>query len=609
MRKMIVLCLAVLLLFGCRKAEPPHPAGQSAVSALEQQLSVNDGKLYVYKDYALGWNRFVMRSWMGENGIIPPEMDEYCPDSPYAGMSCIRARIDFTAQAWGGYAFTGGSLATGDSEPLTSSGNIKSGTDLTGAVSLVFYAKGKEGGEKVEFFCGGMGYDNFGAAAAYADSTPAVSTGTVTLSKDWEEYVIPLKEKDMSSIGYGFAWVAYADRNKNTDEIEFYLDEICYRFDDGRNGMLLAPSFEPYATDTEEYILNSIAYTNDNALACIALLRAGKTERAQQIADALAFAASHDRSFADGRLRNGYTCGNIESYPGWNSFLGGQFSLMPGFNHRQTMKWHEDFYTVSTSLISLSGSISALAEAAAACPEKTGYLDAAKRIAAFTLTLEDRRGGGFYSGYEGWEGAQTINLRKPVRDNLQMLAALKKLLAAPGLTPEETAAYEQAVQNTEAYLLSRFDPHRGCFLPGSEVAVSADVICLLDNAMAILVLSDEYSAEKEKALQYIEQNLRTEDGFACSNADLSGTGWEGTALMALVYLEHNRTDDARQLMESLDAAQADDGMMTAADINELFTGLANYHDNRPVLLYHRKHLGTTAMKALADMGKNPFRIK
>ncbi len=538
---------------------------KTAVLALEHQLSVNDEKIYVYKDHAMGWNRFVLRSWMGENGIKPPDMDEFCNTDPYEGMSCINARIDFSAQKWGGYMFTNGSLGSGSSEPVSSSGNTQSGNDLTGAVSLVFHARGKAGGEKVEFFCGGMGYDNFGAAAAYADSTPAVSTGTVTLSKDWKEYKIPLKDKDLSSIGYGFAWIAYADQNKQTNEIEFYMDEIYYRFDQVHRPMMLAPSYEPYATDTEEYILNSIAYTNDNALACIAFLRAGKIERAQQIADALVFAAWHDRSFSDGRLRNGYNCGNIESYPCWNSFDGGKYSLMPGFYHLQTMKWHEDSYAVSTNLSSLACSVLALTEAYTACPEKTEYLETAKRIVSFALTLEDREMGGFFTGYEGWEGAQTINFRKPVRDNIQMLAAFRKLLTIPDLTPEEVIACEKGAASAESYILAQFDDFRGCFMPGRKIAPSQDEVFLADNAMAILVLPDDYHSQKERALQYIEQNLTVGDGFGYSSADLSGISWESTGLMALVYMKYNQADAARSVINSMESAQADDGMMVTAD--------------------------------------------
>lgn len=607
-KKLSIGLVCLLLLSACQKTQQPVLPKKDAVLALEDLLSVNDEKLYVYKDHAMGWNRFVLRSWMGEKGIKPPDMDEYCNTEPYEGMSCINARIDFTAQAWGGYIFTNGSLASGGSEPVTSSGNVPSGNDLTGAVSLVFYAKGKNGGEKVEFFCGGMGYDTYGAAAPYADSTPAVGTGTVTLTKEWKEYRIPLKDKDISSIGHGFAWIAYADQNKQADGIEFYMDEIYYRFDRGTKQMLLAPSYEPYATDTEEYILNSIAYTNDNALACIALLRAGKTERARQIADALVFAAWHDRSFSDGRLRNGYNCGNIESYPHWNSFEGGKYSLIPGFYHQQTKKWHEDFYTVSTSLSSLARSVLALSEAYTVCPEKTEYLEAAKRIASFALTLEDGESGGFYSGYDGWEGAQTINLRKPTGDNIQMLAAFRKLLTIPGLTPAETAAYEKAAESAGTYALSQFDQSKGCFLPGTGIAISPDVISLADNALAILVLSDAYDSQKEAALQYIEQHLSVGGGFGYGSADLSGIGWEGTGLMALVYMKYGRMDLAGPVIANMEAAQSDDGMMTSTDISELFTGFTGFYDNRRIYLYNRKHLGTTAMKALVDMGENPFMI-
>lgn len=607
MKRMIALCLVSLsVLSACQNQKKSEPIKLDAVSALENQLSVNDGKLYVYQDYAIGWNRFVMRTWIGEGGTKPPDMDEYYDEEPFSGVSSIKAQIDFTAQSWGGYIFTNGSLKAGDTEPVTSSGDTKSGADLTGATALVFYARGKEGGEKVEFFCGGMGYDNFGASMPYADSSPTISSGTISLSKDWKAYSIPLKEKDMSNIGYGFAWIAYADQNKGKDRIEFYMDEIYYSFEDGRTQMLFAPSYEAYATDTEEYILNSIAYTHDNAAACIALFRAGKPERAKQIADALVFASENDRSFSDGRLRNGYTCGNIESYSGWISYLGGKFSLMPGFYHKQTMKWHEDFYTVSTNLTSLAWGILALSEAYDQCPDRRDYLEAAERIAAFALTLEDADHGGFFSGYEGWEGVQSNNYRKPTRDNIELLAALKRLAALPGIPPENVRIYENAAESAEDYILSQFDETTGCFLPGLDVAESADTVCLPDNAFAILVLPDKYAIQKERALEYIEKNLSVGDGFAYSNADTNGIFWENSGLMALVYMRLGSIKSTDRILKSMEEAQADDGMVFSANINGLFSGLVNFHDNRRVYYYNRKHIGATAFMALANMKANPF---
>ena len=98
------------------------------------------------------------------------------------------------------------------------------GFNITGATKLTFFARGEKGGEQVEFFVGGIGWPD----KPYKESLPKVSTGYVTLSKEWKEYTIDLTGKDLSYVLSGFGWVTNAPRNLG-QEITFYIDDI--RFD------------------------------------------------------------------------------------------------------------------------------------------------------------------------------------------------------------------------------------------------------------------------------------------------------------------------------------------------------------------------------------------
>ena len=608
MKRGLAACIVlVLLLSGCQDQNRTlsSPAKPDAVSALKGLLATNDDKLYVYQDAAMGWNRFTIKTWVGENGIKPPDMNEYYDQDALGGISSIKAQMDFSVQSWGGYIFTNGFLKPQGTEPEPSSGNIFSHQDLSDATKISFYAKGKEGGEKVSFFCGGMGYNDFGPSMPYSDSTGMINSDAVALSNEWGKYSISLSGKDTGGIGYGFGWIAHAGDNRGKEQIEFYLDEICYEFDQGRREKALLPSYEARTTDTEEYILNNFAFTNDNAVACIALFRAGENMRGQQIADALAFTCQYDRSFSDGRVRNAYTCGNPESYPGWFSSLNEKYSLVPGFLHKETMKWHEDFYAVSTNLTSLAWTILALSEAYSCCPDKPEYLEAAKRVGEFALTLEDDAG--FFSGYDGWEGGQVTNNRKSTRDNMEISAAFRRLCSLKGIAPEEIERYERAALNAESYVLSQFDAQNGCFAPGLGVAGSEDTVLLADNAIAVLALPDAYAQQKRQAIVYAEQHLAVESGFACSSADTRGAFWEGTALMALAYKNLGDAESAESLIRDLATAQHADGMLPSASIDELFSGRTNVHDQRKIFYYNRKHAGSTAFMALAELGEKGFR--
>ena len=54
-------------------------------------------------------------------------------------------------------------------------------------------AKGENGGERVEFFTCGFGYDGETGKQMvnYPDSCKKCSTGWITLTDEWEEYSIP----------------------------------------------------------------------------------------------------------------------------------------------------------------------------------------------------------------------------------------------------------------------------------------------------------------------------------------------------------------------------------------------------------------------------------
>jgi hypothetical protein len=59
----------------------------------------------------------------------------------------------------------------------------------------------------------------------YSDSDTA-GIGPVVLSKEWRQYTLDLKGKDLSYINGGFCWATNVD--VNPQGATFYLDEIRY---------------------------------------------------------------------------------------------------------------------------------------------------------------------------------------------------------------------------------------------------------------------------------------------------------------------------------------------------------------------------------------------
>ena len=114
----------------------------------------------VYTDLSAAGNHFVCLGKMASEG------DEYAvninpasTNNPYSGATCIENC--FYAKGtnnWGGWYFLNGVLEGEETQPESNWGEYpEAGFDLTEATKLTFWARGKKGGERVEFFALGAG--------------------------------------------------------------------------------------------------------------------------------------------------------------------------------------------------------------------------------------------------------------------------------------------------------------------------------------------------------------------------------------------------------------------------------------------------------------------
>jgi len=148
---------------------------------------------------------YVPSGWMGNTKAIA--MDEKSTTSPHTGNTCLKCEYKAGDQ-FGGVVWQ---------DPANDWGDKPGGKNLTGAKTLTFWARGENGGEKVEFKFGVLGSDKKFHDTASGDTT-------VTLGKEWKQYSIDLKGKDLSQIKTAFCWVLAAEGSPVT----FYLDDIQY---------------------------------------------------------------------------------------------------------------------------------------------------------------------------------------------------------------------------------------------------------------------------------------------------------------------------------------------------------------------------------------------
>jgi WD40 repeat protein/serine/threonine protein kinase len=181
----------------------------------------DEGILYVYKNGNSALNHFHQRNWMGDNTGNIPEMNE--TSDGMDGSTGIEARIDFRNHKWGGYIFAEGLAGDSASMSIPNYGNLKAGFNLSEAKRLIFHARGRKGGEVVEFFTAGLGH---GSSLKYPDSSEKISLGFVKLSHEWKKYEINLSGHDLSRIAGGFAWMSSAEKNPGKQTLSFLIDEI-----------------------------------------------------------------------------------------------------------------------------------------------------------------------------------------------------------------------------------------------------------------------------------------------------------------------------------------------------------------------------------------------
>jgi hypothetical protein len=175
-----------------------------AIDAKTSSDASSKPKLVIYAD-DMTKSPYVPSGWMGKTDAIA--IDPKCTDQPHSGATCMKLEFR-AADNFGGVVWQ---------DPANDWGDKPGGHDLTSAKRLSFWARGKKGGEKVEFKFGILGGDK-----KFSDS--ASGETKVELTNEWKQYAIDLAGKDLKQIKTGFCWVVAGQG----ESITFYLDDIQY---------------------------------------------------------------------------------------------------------------------------------------------------------------------------------------------------------------------------------------------------------------------------------------------------------------------------------------------------------------------------------------------
>ena len=576
----------------------------------------------VYTDSDAAGNHFPHMAKMTSGDSTAVQMDLSSRINPRYGVTAIECVSRARGTVWGGFYFQNGVLLGDDVAPKENWGDYpNAGFDMRGATRITFWARGKNGGERVEFFAGGVGWatDFLGRSLypeeQYPDSFPKVSLGYQTLSSEWKMYVINLEDYDLSYVIGGFGWVTNATENNNQD-ITFYIDDIKYnkgRLDEPR--FLL--SYETVSSQEDfDIVSKNVAFIYDNALALLAYMRRGNSDdwrRATLIADALVYAQTNDRYFNDGRLRNAYQAGDLKLFPGWTPHGKEDTVRMPGWSDLQE-GWVEDKIHVGTH----TGNVAWAMISLVTYYQNMGgqeYLEASEQMGEWieTNTKDERGAGGYTGGYEGWEtttnnpDGQTKLLWKSTENNIDLYVVFTRLY-------EITADYKwnERAEHAKRFVEATWNEDDGHFWTGTlddGETINTNPIPLDPQTWSVLAFLEE--EEYQRAISWAEQNTYC----SCESPDFLFEGFdfdndcdmpwpEGTAQMVVCFDKTGETEKAQKYLIELEELQSlalnsnNKGIVAAPD-DGLTTGFDWSY-------YNRLHIGATSWFIFAEHNYNPF---
>jgi hypothetical protein len=615
-----------------RRASGLSQSASDSVAYLARVMDQFHDRFPVYDDVSSAGNHFPAFGKIPDTGA-PVEVNGSSTDSPHSGATAMRFELHSGGEPFGGFYLLNGILPDGATTPSPNFGTVPdAGLDLTGAVSLSFWARGEHGGEKVDFFMGGVGRDaqTGSPVAPFPDSTPRrPALGSVcTLTTAWQQFTIDLTGAPLDYVLGGFAWVA--STADNPSGAVFYVDDVQYNLGDARRAQRLnEPRFlrsfdtapvqsQPAPVNDFDLRFRNAAFTYDNAIALLAFLADGSADglrRARLIGDAFVYAAQHDRTFDDGRLRSVYAAGDLQLPPGWTPHNRPATAAVPGFFDEATQQFQE----VGQESVDTGNNAWAMIALLALYRQTSNqsYLDAARKVGNFIRTF--RNDAGAFEGFQGGiDFPEAVAPAQPsprafasTEHNLDVYAAFAEMFRLTG-EPQWLDGARHARQFVEAM----FETTRGCYLAGTKDPATrnadAGQLPLDVQAWSVLALPDALGTHPQ-ALGCVEANHRNQhdgfDGFDF-NDDRDGVWFEGTAQVATAYAFASRGSDAdafRQTLRQAQQAAPPDaaGGVIAAGHDGVSTGFRDSFGT-PISYFRRVHVGATSWNAFAQLGFNPY---
>lgn len=382
----------------------------------------------------------------------------------------------------------------------------------------------------------------------------------------------------------------------------------------------------------DELGLFSTAFVYDTSLAIVALAASGRREdlaTARTLGDGLVYAATHDPTYHDGRLRQAYNVGPYVFYDGNPQPYG--FVLPDG---TANIGWQFGFLGTAVGDMAWPGI--ALLQLHA-CTRDRSYLATAVGIGEWIVnrTTSSQPLGGFSFGVNG---ADESIPNQSTEHNIDCVAFFTFLYQATG-----QRRWKDAARRARAFVELMWEPDGGFFYTGTNdgVEINRNPLPLDPQTWSWLALRERKYA---RALDWATETLATTDdgstnlsqlpagtsisGVTFSTASLTSTAsyngitvyqdgvWlEGTAQLATALRDRDLRHDRRTtewLLSQLRTAQSEVGAGQRVGGATLPTGggvvaASSLIDTGFGFGYFQvQHVGATSWFLFADGGSNPF---
>jgi hypothetical protein len=352
------------------------------------------------------------------------------------------------------------------------------------------------------------------------------------------------------------------------------------------------PAFLPSYPTERTGALHNTAFLYDNDVAAIALVACGDPDRAKRIGSAILAALANDRHWHDGRLRNAYLAGPVNS---------GDVRLSGWWDPKQN-KWLEDAYQVGSDSGNMAWTILALLALDQSASDRR-YRDGAIVLGRWVAQWRSKRGaGGISGGTFDEEPSPKIERWKSTEHNTDLAAAFEGLAVA---THDKKWAHEARVAQNFVY--GMWEPACSCFDAGTiEDGLTRNHFLALDAQLFALLALPGAAHRYRAAIRTVQDKLSVNGGLAYSEAK-GGMWTEGTEQGALLLALLGQERGADALIQSAGTMRSPDGSYYATNAAELATGLSPDADQSQARQYfHIEHLAPVAWAALLERRYNPF---